>query len=162
LGEDKLKPLIYKNTLSKVNFSPPLHESEPRGYGYEIDTHFVHFFGRASGLWVISSGLTTTQGKSGALDDWLAATFGATEVATSLREVGQTVSGVWRPGIFWCDDIREGLGTTDSDRHEALQSLRLLLERLDELFIYIEPSDSSVFTYSHKSRETFDPGLHGS
>ena len=73
LGEDKLKPLIYKNTLSKVNFSPPLHEAEPRGYGYEIDTHFVHFFGRASGLWVISSGLTTTQGKSGALDDWLAA-----------------------------------------------------------------------------------------
>jgi hypothetical protein len=55
LGEDKLKPLIYKNTLSKVNFSPPLHEAEPRGYGYEIDTHFVHFFGRASGLWVISS-----------------------------------------------------------------------------------------------------------
>ena len=55
LGEDKLKPLIYKNTLSNVNFSPPLDEAEPRGYGYEIDTHFVHFFGRASGLWVISS-----------------------------------------------------------------------------------------------------------
>ena len=148
-----MRPLIYKNTVSNVDVSPPLHESEPRGYGYEIDTHFVHFYGRASGLWVISSGLTTTQGKSGTLEDWIATTFGATEVATSLREVGQTVGGVWRPGIFRYDDIREGLGTTDSDRHQALQSVRLLLERLDELFLYIEPSPASLSTYSHKTRE---------
>jgi hypothetical protein len=148
-----LKSLIYKNTLSKVNFSPPLHESQPRGYGYEIDTHFVHFYGTTSGLWVISSGLTITQGKSGTLGDWLTTTFGATELATSLHEVGQSVASVWRPGIFRFDDIREGLGTTDSDRHEALQSVRLLLERLDELFLYIEPSPASLSTYSHKTRE---------
>ena len=148
-----MKPLIYKNTLSKVNFSPPLHESQPRGYGYEIDTHFVHFYGTANGLWVISSGLTTTQGKSGTLVDWLATIFGATELATSLHEVGQSVASVWRPGIFRYDDIREGLGTTDSDRHEALQSVRLLLERLDEIFLYIEPSPASLSTYSHKTRE---------
>jgi hypothetical protein len=139
-----LKPLIYRNTISKVNVSPPLHESDPRGYAYEIDTHFVHFYGRDSGLWVISSGLTTTQGKSGSLVNWIAGTFGATDVTIGLPEVGSTVAGIWRPGIFRYDDIREALATTDSDRHEALQSVRLLLERLDELFLYIEPSPASL------------------
>ena len=119
-----MKPLIYKNTVTKVNFSRPLHESQPRGYGYEIDTHFVHFYGAASGLWTISSGLTTTQGKSGTLADWLATTFGATEIATSMREAGETVAGVWRPGIFRYDDIRNALNTTDSDRHQALPAAR--------------------------------------
>jgi hypothetical protein len=148
-----LKPLLYRNTLSKAKFSPPLHESEPRGYGYEIDSHFVHFYGRDSGLWVISSGLTVTQGKIGVLTDWIATTFGATELATSAREVGHTTAGVWRPGIFRYEDIRDGLSSTDSDRHEALQSIRLLLDRLDELFLYIEPSAASLRTYSHKTRE---------
>lgn len=148
-----MKPLLYKNTLSKVNVSPPLHESDPRGYSYEIDTHFVHFYGRDRGLWVISSGLTTTQGKSGSLADWITTTFGAKEIATSVCEVGHTIAGVWRPGIFLYDDIRSGLGTTDSDRHEAFQSIRLLLDRLDELFLYVEPSAASLSTYSHKTRE---------
>ena len=148
-----MKPLIYRNTLTKVNFSPPLHETEARGYAYEIDKHFVHFYGRDNGLWVISSGLTTTQGKSGTLADWIAATFGAADVGPGLREVGETVSGVWRPGIVHYEDIRAGLSTTDSDRHEALQSVRLLLDRLDELFLYVEPGPASLGTYSHKTRE---------
>lgn len=148
-----MKPLIYKNTLSLVNFSPPLHASEPIGYGYEIDTHFVHFYGRDDGLWVISPGLTTTQGKSGSLADWIKTTFGATDIATSLREAGQTIANVWRPGISRYEDIREGLATTDSDRHEALKSVRLLLDRLDELFLYIEPCSASLSTYGHKTRE---------
>ncbi len=153
LKDTILKPLIYKNTLSKVNFSPPLHETQPRGYAYEIDKHFVHFYGRDNGLWVISSGLTTTEGKSGTIIDWITTTFGATDVGTGAREVGETVAGVWRPGIFHYEDIRTALATTDSDRHEALQSVRLLLDRLDELFLYVEPGPASLNTYSHKTRE---------
>lgn len=148
-----MKPLLYEIACSKVGFSPPLHESEPRGYGYEIDSHFIHFCGKDTGLWVISSGLTITEGKSGSLQNWIKATFGATKLCQSVREVGQTVAGVWRPGIFRYEDIREGLATTDSERHEALQSIRLLLDRLDELFLYIEPSAASLSTYSYKTRE---------
>src|SRR5690242_12333578 len=47
----------------------------------------------------------------------------------------------------------KGLGTTDTERHEHLQSVRLLIERLDELFLYIEPSANSLLTYGHKTRE---------
>jgi hypothetical protein len=36
----------------------PFHEKEPRGIASETDTHFVHFFGKDRGLWVISTGLT--------------------------------------------------------------------------------------------------------
>jgi hypothetical protein len=153
VGGISLKPLVYKNSTSKLNFSPPVHESEPRGYAYEIDKHFVHFFGRESGLWVISPGLTTTEGKTGSLLDWVKDKFGATNIGTGLREIGETTAGVWRPGILHYDDIRNGLGTTDSERHEALQSVRLILDRLDELFLYVEPCPGSLGTYSHKSRE---------
>ena len=85
-----MKPLIYKNTLTKVNFSPPLHETQQRGYAYEIDKHFIHFYGSDTHLWVVSSGLTTAEGKSGTIDDWISATFGATNVVAGAREVGET------------------------------------------------------------------------
>ncbi len=57
------------------------------------------------------------------------------------------------PGILGFEDIRQGLGTTHAERHEHLQSIRLLVERLDELFLYIEPSANGLLNYSHKARE---------
>ncbi len=63
------------------------------------------------------------------------------------------MAGVWRPGISTYDDARHGLGSTDVERHEHLQSIRLLIERLDELFLYIEPSQNSLLNYSHKTRD---------
>lgn len=150
-----MKFLAYTNTLTapQIPIAQPLHPLEPRGYGYEIDTHFVHLYGSGQGLWTISSGLTVTQGKAGTLQNWITTNFGADGSVTSTMDVGQTVSHVWRPGIWHYNDIRSGLGTTDNERREALQAVRLLLERLDELTLFIEPTTSSLQTYSHKTRE---------
>jgi hypothetical protein len=133
-------PIIFKNTKTTLpSWVSTVHERESRGIAYETATHFVHFYGREGGLWVVSTGLTATQAKQGTLADWAKTTFGAQDITLSTREPGRTVAGVWRPGISNYDDIRQGLSTTDSQRHAALQTVRLLLERLDELFIYIEP-----------------------
>lgn len=145
----------YENTATApaLRWATPIHLERARGYGYQTDTHFVHFYGRATGIWVISPGLCATQGISGTLQDWQTANFGAANRETSILEVGQTIAGVWRPGILTVEDIRTGLQSTESAEHHALQAVRLLLERLDDLFLYIEPTPGSVATFSHKTRE---------
>ena len=149
-----MSALVYRNTKTTLpGWVPTVHQGQPRGMGYETPTHFVHFYGTDRGLWVISPGLTVSQKKQGALADWVANTFGAEDVIPSLNIIGHSIAGVWRPGISNYDDIRQGLGTTDAERHEHLQSIRLLIERLDELFLYIEPSQNGMLNFSHKSRE---------
>ena len=63
---------VYANsaTAPALRWATPLHLEHARGYGYATDKHFVHFYGRATGIWVISPGLCTTQGINGTLQDW--------------------------------------------------------------------------------------------
>lgn len=149
-----MKFSIYENTstAAQLRWSSPIHIEHPRGYAYQTDTHFVHFYGRNSGIWTISPGLCITQGSDGDIRTWQVNNFGADEISTSTQEVGRTVAEVWRPGITNYDDIRLGLQTTDGDRHEALQDLRFLLERLDELFRFIDPNTGQE-SFSYKTRE---------
>lgn len=149
-----MKFSTYRNTSTadSLRWSSPIHIDHARGYGYQTDTHFVHFYGRNTGNWTVSPGLCVTQGVAGDLPSWQADLFGAEEFGTSTSEVGHTVAGVWRPGITNYSDIRTGLQTTDSDRHEALQDLRFLLERLDDLFRYIDPN-TGQHSFSYKTRE---------
>lgn len=150
-----MKFFAYQNTATApaLRWATPIHIEQARGYGYQTATHFVHFYGRDNGIWVISPGLCVTQGINGTLEDWQNANFGAANRVASVLDVGQTVAGVWRPGILRDEDIRTGLQAMESDEHHALQAIRLLLERLDELFLYIEPTAVSLATYSHKARE---------
>ena len=148
-----MKAITYTNTRTPPWWISNLHESYPRGYAYETDTHFIHIYGAEEGLWPISPDMTTVNAKKGDLGDWVKQTFGARDTEVSDVEVGQTTAGVWRPGISHVDQIRQGLLTTDNERHAALQTVRLLLERLDELFLYIEPCSTSLGTYSNKTRE---------
>lgn len=148
-----MKSITYKNTQTPSGWVSNLHESLPRGYAYETNTHFIHIYGAEDSLWVMSPGMATAQAKEGSLDDWARQTFGAEEIEILDGAVGQTTAGVWRPGISHYDHIRQGLSTTDNERHAALQAVRLLLERLDELFLYIEPCPTSLDTYSNKTRE---------
>jgi hypothetical protein len=149
-----MSALVYRNTKTTLpGWVTTLHENQPRGIAYETATHFVHFYGMDAGLWVVSPGLTAVQPKQGTLRDWIMNAFGAQDIAQARTPIGHSVAGVWRPGITSYDDIRQGLGTTDAERYTHLQSIRLLIERLDDLFLYIEPSASGLQTYSHKTRE---------
>jgi len=135
-----MQALVYRVTKHTIPGWIPFHEKEPRGIAYETDTHFVHVFGKDRGLWVISTGLTATQPKSGSLRDWIDRTFGAVEVAETSCEVGHTVHGVWRPGLFYSEEVLQGLSAMPSDLRLAEQALLLLIQRLDELLHFIEPS----------------------
>jgi hypothetical protein len=148
-----MQALAYQNTIHTIPNWAPFVDKQPRGIAYETDTHFVHFFGRADELWVVSLGLTVTEAKSGNLSDWVKRTFGATDIVPLDREVGRTYRGVWRPGLRFDGEILEALGSTSSDLRLAEQSLLLLIQRLDELLHFVEPTATSLETFSHKSRE---------
>jgi hypothetical protein len=149
-----MRALVYRNTIHTIPGFVPFHDSQPRGIAYENSTHFVHFFGReADTLWVISPGLAVTQAKSGTLEDWISRTFGADGVRTADCEVGHTIQAVWRPGLSSTQESLQGLDATIYDLRLGEQALLLLIERLDELLRFIEPSPSTLQTYSHKTRE---------
>jgi hypothetical protein len=104
-----MRALVYRNTNTTLPNWVPIHDQQPLGIAYESDTHFIHRYGVAQGLWVISSGLTVTERKSGTLVDWIARTFGAGDIQETTSEVGESIEGVWRPGLFDTDEVLQAL-----------------------------------------------------
>jgi len=97
--------------------------------------------------------MPSTQPKLGSLRDWIDQTFGAVEVAETICEVGHTVHGVWRPGLFYSEEVLQGLSAKPSDLRLAEQALLLLIQRRGEWLHFIEPSPVTLQAYSHKARE---------
>jgi hypothetical protein len=149
-----MKGITYKNTKTTLpGWVTTVHNEHPRGYAYETDTHFVHMYGRDSWFFIISIGLTAIQEKSGTLLDWVKNTYGAEDITDMDMEVGHSIKGVWRPSLYYYDNIFQALDITEDEMRLSEYSLRLLVEKLDEIFLYIEPSANSLNTYSHKTRE---------
>jgi hypothetical protein len=149
-----MRALVYRNTKSTIpGWVTTIHEIESRGIAYETPSHFVHIYGRTGPLWTISIGLTVTEAKSGTLNDWVVRTFGAEDIDPCNLDVGQTIEGLWRPGLFFDDEMQQGLAFTNEQLRLAEQSLLLLIERLDELLLFVEPSPTTLATHSHKARE---------
>jgi hypothetical protein len=94
-----------------------------------------------------------TEKKEGLLADWSVRAFGAQDIRNSLQPIGHTIEGVWRPGLYYFEETIQGLAVSEEDQRSSEQALRILIERLDELFLYIEPDANGLNAYSHKTRE---------
>jgi len=68
-------------------------------------------------------------------------------------DVGHTIAGVWRPGLYYTEEILQGLAGSNVELRLAEQALLLLVQRLDELLHFVEPAPNTLSTYSHKARE---------
>lgn len=150
-----VKPYTYRATLTDPGLSDrPLHEWSPRGCAYEHDTHFIHAYGDYTGLLHFTDGLATvSEAKAGDLQHWISDHFGAEDIVEMDQDVGTVVEGVWRPGLYYLQETREALGGSDADLRSDESTLRILVERLDELLLYIEPSPSGLGSHSHRTRE---------
>jgi hypothetical protein len=60
---------------------------------------------------------------------------------------------VWWPALYYANEVLQALGTSESEHRSAEQALRLLVERLDDILMYIEPDSSGLRAFSHKTRE---------
>lgn len=149
-----MKALTYRNTKTNNRiWSEQVHETHPRGFAYVTNTHFVHLYGWDAGFWTLHPRMAIVQEIEGELRDWVEREFGAQEVSETSLDVGATVSAVWRPGLYFDDHFLQAIGNSEKEFSSAGQALRLLLERLDELLLYIEPSQGGLASYGHKSRE---------
>lgn len=143
--------------ITKAN--GPLYDSkyiaiDKFGYAYETPTHYIHFFGWEN-YYTISLENTITESKNSAptLNDWVKMRFGAVNIQRMNMEVGHTVDSVWRPSLYYWKDICLGLNIDVDQQISQEQSIRLLIQQLDELLAYIEPSKEGLSSYSHKTRE---------
>jgi hypothetical protein len=149
-----LKAITYKITNTSIPGYPSnYHQDNSLGYAYETDSHFVHLFGKNDGWFVISHGLTATEKKVGTLNDWATKTFGAEHITEMKSEPGVVTQLIWRPGLYFLQDTFKALEVSSVEMRLAAQALKLLIDRLDDLFIYIEPNKHSLNIFSHKSRE---------
>lgn len=152
-----MKAKIYKNRITTIpHFIDPLHELEPNGYGYQIDDIFVHVYGQDKNLYTLSHGLTVTEQINQSapnLTQWIDNKFGAVELEDTLNDVGTVIDSVWRPGLYLYNDVKAALSINEHEQRCAELSLRILIEKLEEVFLYIEPSVQGLQTYSHKTRE---------
>ena len=146
--------IFYDVTHTKVpGLSPNIHVGLERGFAYETATHFVHFYARRKGWGGPEPNLCVVGPSSGKLTDWLTQYFGAINFNTCDIPVGVSYDGIWRPGLYYSSDIYQALNTTEPKRKLTEQALRVLLEKLDDIFLYIEPDSTSFGAYSHKLRE---------
>ncbi len=147
--------ITYENTHTQIpGWVNTVHVDQPRGYAYESNGRFFHIYGRGQGLWVLSVGLTASEpvGQE-TLASWTQKVFGATNPEQMLCAPGEVISGVWRPGLYLQSEIHQALAISEYTQRTAEQSLRILIEKLDEVLLYIEPSQTGLSTYSHKCRE---------
>jgi len=87
----------------------------------------------------------------GSQDCPLEESLGGKTYKTSVNEVGDIVNHVWRPGIFGRDlDL---LKIDIGEKARAKRELKILIESLHEILMYIEPSEECLKVYGHKTRE---------
>lgn len=146
--------IYYNNTTTTLpNWVGPLHESRSLGYAYETNTHFVHLYGENYGLNVISVGLTVIEQKNGSLIDWVTRVFGAQNIQPLKLPIGDTIEGIWRPSLYYSEDMQSAINVDTFEKRSAEQALRVLIEKLDDILLYVEPNKNGLSSYGHKSRE---------
>lgn len=151
----KEKAIIYENTKTTLlTANNMLHEIRQRGFAYECSGEFIHIYGEADSFWTLHTDAVIRQPKHGEnIKQWAENVFGATNIKISKNTVGEAVCGVWRPGLYYGQEDLKALSTNEYEKLSSEQALRILIEKLDDLLLYIEPTQYGLKTYSHKTRE---------
>src|SRR4051794_3568675 len=110
-------------------------------------------FGLGDGLWTIQSGITFWEQKSQSFDDWTQHVFDRQNDRPMRLEPGELIEGVWRPGIYHLEQIQQAFGFSRADRRAAEQTLHLLVDALQTLFLSVEPAGTGLDAYGPRMRE---------
>lgn len=87
------------------------------------------------------------------MTDWVRRVFGAQDILPLKKEIGHITQGIWRPSLYYVEDTNIALGINEFEKRASGQALRVLIEKLDNTLLYIEPSKNGLASYSHKCRE---------
>ena len=66
-------------------------------------------------------------------------------------DIGVVNKFIWKPGLH--DNLSDVLDYTEYEKNVAKRDLKILLEKMEEIINFIEPSSQSMQAYSYKLRE---------
>ena len=66
-------------------------------------------------------------------------------------EIGVKYKHIWKPFII--NNVENELEFTISEAYRAKRDLQILIEKMQELLLFVEPSNEGLKSYSHKARE---------
>lgn len=151
-----MNAICYKNTITTLpNWSPrsKLEEVLPLGFAYEENGYFIYIYGQNRGLYTLSPGITVIEKKKDeTLKQWVKRVFGAEMIVGMKSEVGQTTKSIWRPGLYFFDELEQGLDFNIYEKQEE-DALLLIFQKIIKIFLYISPNEKHNNVYSHYLRE---------
>lgn len=148
-----MEAICYKNTKPDTHWDNHVFNDYSNGYAYETEHFFVHIYGENSNFYSLDTFTNVYDYKIGSLSDWVTNCFGAENIRPVINNVGYANKGLWRPGISTQDEVYQALGCDKYEQRATEQALVILLTKLSELLLYIEPNMGTLNTYSHKTRE---------
>jgi hypothetical protein len=144
------KTLIFSIKKPYGGGIKPLIEMSNRAGAYEESGRIVVVPFAPSFL--DSNNLYYTAPLAGTLEDHISEVFEAENVVESKLEAGSCIASVWRPGRGAHDDIAR------DEKHNLnilsdKQALLLLVTKLTDIFLTVEPNSNSMTAYGHRVRE---------
>jgi len=148
--------ITFTNTKTAIpGLAPSFHlgPGTERSYSYRDGDFLISLYGSDKGLMVISVGLTVTHKSPELLETWVKNVFGSKKVQKLALNPGEIVCGVWRPGLYSIKEINQALNVLDHQRYSAEQALYILIQKLSDILLYVEPDIKGKESYGHKIRE---------
>jgi hypothetical protein len=134
------------------NSPPPKQPLEP-GQQYKRGVAFRHENTFCAMDLNINQGIILSGEADGTLRDWIGKNFGDTNPVESECPQGIYYKRIWRP--YWPGPIYRSVSQVrDGEKiTESMVALRILFNKLEELFETIEPGQDNLLAYGHKTRE---------
>ncbi|MBS7327929.1 MAG: hypothetical protein KIG68_04155 [Oxalobacter sp.] len=134
-----MKAYLYKETKNKKSFiCSKFDNSNERVTIYHEESGIYHQYWR--------QGQVIYTEKEGEIINSV-----PSNAVLSENEVGTIINHVWRPGL--CLNINEALDIDNGEKSRAKRELKILIEKLHEILMYIEPDPICLQSYGHKIRE---------
>ena len=73
-------------------------------------------------------------------------------IETKNIEIGKAYFNIWKPGLI-SPSIKTQLGYDDVQKNRAKRDLSILVQKLQEILLYVEPTKEGLSSFSHKTRE---------
>ncbi|HED3065052.1 TPA: hypothetical protein R4057_002005 [Kluyvera ascorbata] len=139
-----MKSKICTISMSDVNYLAT---------SYSNDVDFVTIYSKCGEFYspLFQPGNVLYSTVSGELSDYINENHPGSTVINSVTDVGVIKKKVWRPGLNV--DVGKALDVTQGEFNKSKRELRILIEKLKDILLYVEPCESSMDIYGHKLRE---------
>lgn len=144
--------LVFKPDFSDSNLPPHIYMAElssfynvPYAFAYEYESYYYAFSPDIGALKPFFQ-----PKKNETLEEWIKKIFFATDIRPALYPPGQFFLRMWRPPGYL---PREQLAPNIKVLMQSSIAVELLIQRMQDLFITVEPERKNLSVFGHRIRE---------